>query len=106
MEKRTLLALAISFLVLGFYPLILQRFYPDYYKDHPSVAKTTEVSNRSLRQDSVPKIDTKAEGFSSEDDWLDYRLEHDPRFLSRVAQSRQSLREGKGIKIEDLQKKD
>ena len=23
-------------------------------------------------------------GFASEDDWFDYRLEHDPRFLARV----------------------
>ena len=33
MEKRTLLALALSFAVLGFYPLILQKFYPDYFKE-------------------------------------------------------------------------
>ena len=26
-------------------------------------------------------------GFASEDDWFDYRLEHDPRFLQRVAQA-------------------
>ena len=41
-------------------------------------------------------------GFASEDDWFDYRLEHDPRFLHRVARARQSLRAGKGIKLEDL----
>jgi len=41
-------------------------------------------------------------GFASEDDWFDYRLEHDPRFLQRVARARQSLRAGKGIKLEDL----
>ncbi len=33
MEKRTLIALAISFAVLGFYPVLLQKFYPDYYKN-------------------------------------------------------------------------
>ena len=27
-------------------------------------------------------------GFKSEDDWFDYRLEHDPRFLQRVEQAR------------------
>ncbi len=32
MEKRTLIALALSFVILGFYPLVLQKFYPDYYK--------------------------------------------------------------------------
>ena len=30
-------------------------------------------------------------GFASEDDWFDYQLEHDRRFLKRVAQARQSL---------------
>src|SRR5205807_10145147 len=42
-------------------------------------------------------------GFASEDDWFDYKLEHDPRFLQRIAQARHSLRAGKGIKLEDLQ---
>ena len=30
-------------------------------------------------------------GFSSEDDWFDYRLEHDLRFLTRIALARNSL---------------
>jgi prevent-host-death family protein len=42
-------------------------------------------------------------GFASEDDWFDYKLEHDPRFLQRVARARESLRAGKGVKLEDLQ---
>jgi prevent-host-death family protein len=41
-------------------------------------------------------------GFRSEDDWFDYRLEHDPRFLARVSSARESLKKGKGIRIEDL----
>ena len=41
-------------------------------------------------------------GFSSEDDWFDYRLEHDPRFQARIAAARKSLGRGKGIKLEDL----
>src|SRR5579884_1502082 len=40
-------------------------------------------------------------GFACEDDWFDYRLENDPRFLSRIAQARQSLRSGQGVKLED-----
>ena len=40
-------------------------------------------------------------GFKSEDDWFDYRLEHDPRFLRRIASARASLRKGRGIKFED-----
>lgn len=42
-------------------------------------------------------------GFESEDDWFEYRLEHDPRFLRRVEQARNSLRAGRGIKLEDLE---
>ena len=41
-------------------------------------------------------------GFASEEDWFDYRLEHDPRFLARIASPRQSLNSGKGIRVEDL----
>ena len=41
-------------------------------------------------------------GFKSEDDWLDYRIENDPRFLKRIASARRSLREGKGIRIEEV----
>jgi prevent-host-death family protein len=41
-------------------------------------------------------------GFASEDDWFDYKLEHDPRFLQRIAQARASLQVGKGINLEDL----
>lgn len=41
-------------------------------------------------------------GFGSEDDGFDYTLEHDPRFLRRIERARQSLREGKGVPIEDL----
>ena len=41
-------------------------------------------------------------GFASEEDWFDYRLEHDPRFLARIASARESLKSGKGIRIENL----
>ena len=41
-------------------------------------------------------------GFASEDDWFDYRLENDPRFLARVEQARRSLRAGKGVPLEDV----
>jgi prevent-host-death family protein len=42
-------------------------------------------------------------GFSSEDDWLDYRLEHDARFLRRIAEARESLRAGRGTRLEDIE---
>jgi len=41
-------------------------------------------------------------GFESEDDWFDYRLENDPRFLKRIETARRSLRAGKGILLEDI----
>lgn len=41
-------------------------------------------------------------GFESEDDWFDYRLENDPRFLDRIEQARASLRAGRGVRLEDL----
>ena len=42
-------------------------------------------------------------GFGSEDDWFEYKLEHDPRFLRRVLRARESLRRGKGIRLEDVE---
>jgi prevent-host-death family protein len=44
-------------------------------------------------------------GFGSEEDWFDYRLEHDPRFRRRIDQARDSLRAGRGIRLEDLDTK-
>jgi len=41
-------------------------------------------------------------GFESEDEWFDYRLENDPRFLKRIESARKNLRAGKGIRLEDL----
>ena len=41
-------------------------------------------------------------GFESEDDWFDYRLVNDPRFLKRIDSARKSLRAGKGIRLEDV----
>ena len=43
-------------------------------------------------------------GFESEDDWFDYKLENDPRFLERVEQARKSLRAGRGTRLEDVPK--
>ena len=40
-------------------------------------------------------------GFESHDDWSDYRLEGDPRFLRRVAEARRGLRDGEGTALED-----
>lgn len=40
-------------------------------------------------------------GFESEDDWFDFRLENDPRFLARVERARANVRAGKGVRLGD-----
>jgi prevent-host-death family protein len=44
-------------------------------------------------------------GFESEEDWFEYRLERDPRFLRRIEQARSSARAGRGVRLEDLETK-
>jgi len=41
-------------------------------------------------------------GFETEDDWFDYRLENDPRFLNRIENARKNLKLGKGVKLEEI----
>ena len=41
-------------------------------------------------------------GFGSEDDWFEYRLEHHPEFLRRIAAARAALRDGRGVRLEDV----
>jgi len=41
-------------------------------------------------------------GFRTEEDWLDWELENDPRFLQRIEASRRSLQEQGGTRLEDL----
>jgi prevent-host-death family protein len=41
-------------------------------------------------------------GFASEDDWFDYQLENDPRFLKRIEQARDSLRKKRGVRLADV----
>ena len=42
-------------------------------------------------------------GFESEEDWFDYRLENDPRFLERIEKARASVRAGRGVKLEEVE---
>ena len=42
-------------------------------------------------------------GFGTEEDWFDYRLEADPRFLRRIEEARKSLQSGHGVRIEDIE---
>ena len=41
-------------------------------------------------------------GFEDEDDWFDYQLEHDPRFVARMEAARLSLDSGRGVSIEQV----
>jgi hypothetical protein len=44
-------------------------------------------------------------GFEDPDDWWEEMLLRNPRFQERIEQARQSLREGKGITLEELREK-
>jgi prevent-host-death family protein len=41
-------------------------------------------------------------GFESEDEWFEYKLENDARFLERVERARTSLRAGRGTRLEEV----
>ena len=41
-------------------------------------------------------------GFASDDDWFEYRLEHHPEFLQRIAEARAALREGRGVPLDSI----
>lgn len=41
-------------------------------------------------------------GFKTEDDWLDFRLENDPRFLQRIEKARDNIKADKGIRLEKV----
>jgi prevent-host-death family protein len=41
-------------------------------------------------------------GFKSEDEWFEYRLQNDPRFLKRIEAARRSIQSARGIQLEDL----
>ena len=41
-------------------------------------------------------------GFRDEDDWFDYKIEHDEKFLQRIAKAREEIRQGRFVKLEEL----
>lgn len=41
-------------------------------------------------------------GFESDDAWFEYRLEHHPAFVRRVAEARTALRAGHGVRLADV----
>ena len=45
-------------------------------------------------------------GFATDDDWFDFRLENDPRFLGKIERARSSVRAGHGVAWEEVKKED
>jgi len=41
-------------------------------------------------------------GFHDEDDWFEYKLEHDEKFLRRIAKARKEIRAGRFVTLDDL----
>jgi prevent-host-death family protein len=74
------------------------------------LSKLEDDLSRYLRQAEHPQITITRHGkpagiligFESENDWFEFRLENDPRFLERVETARASLRAGRGIRLEEL----
>jgi prevent-host-death family protein len=41
-------------------------------------------------------------GFRDEDDWFDYNIEHDEKFLRRIAKAREGIRSGEYLTLDEL----
>lgn len=68
----------------------------DVKEDLPKYLQIAEEEEVVITRDGKPA--GVLIGFKSEEDWLDYQIESDPRFLQRIEASRQSLREGRGVR--------
>ena len=73
----------------------------DVTEDLPKYLRLAEEEEVVITKDGKPA--GVLIGFKSEDDWMEFQLEEDPRFLQRIEASRQSLREGKGVRLEDVE---
>jgi len=41
-------------------------------------------------------------GFADDDDWFDYRLEHDEIFLQKIATARDQIKRGEFVSLDEL----
>jgi prevent-host-death family protein len=41
-------------------------------------------------------------GFRDEDEWFDYKLEHDEKFLRKIAKAREDIRHGRFVTLDEL----
>jgi len=75
-----------------------------------ALAKVKDDLSRYLRQAEREEIVITRHGqpaavligFQSEEDWFEYRLEHHPEFLRRVAEARAEVLAGRGIPLRSL----
>ena len=44
-------------------------------------------------------------GFESDEDWIEFRLQNDPRFLKQVETARDAIRQGRGVPLAKLRKR-
>ena len=73
----------------------------DVEDDLPKYLRIAEEEEVVITRDGKPA--GLLIGFKSEVDWSDYQLENDPRFLDRIDSARQSLKAGRGVRLEDLE---
>ena len=72
-----------------------------------ALAKVKDDLSRYLRQAEREEIVITRHGqpaavligFHGEEDWFEYRLEHHPEFLRRVAEARADLAAGRGVPL-------
>jgi len=67
----------------------------------PGYLKLAEDEEIAIVQDGKPA--GMLINFNSSEDWFDYWLEGDARFLRRIESARESLRAGRGVKLEDVE---
>ncbi len=78
MERKTIIFLAISFVILGLYPAVLKHFYPDYYKTSRTLKKK-DIGSLSLSiSASSPAIPN-----TSGSDAQSFSLSNDVNFQSQ-----------------------
>lgn len=69
--------------------------------DLPKYLRIAESEDVLITEDGKPA--GMLIGFRTEDDWLEYQLENDPRFLKRIEEARHEHRDGRGVRLEDIE---
>ena len=75
------------------------------FRDHLS-QYLVEAENEQIVVTTHGKPAGVLTGFATDDDWFDFQLENDPRFLKKIEESRASIRAGQGIPWERVKQED